>query len=52
MTHRQTDILLTERKSHYRLICHRNESMIITPDELNDNFVHWANDVVVTLNQR
>ena len=21
----QTDILLTEKKSHYRLICHRNE---------------------------
>ena len=24
-TDRQTDILLTEKKSHYRLICHRNE---------------------------
>ena len=28
-TDRQTDILLTEKKSHYRLICHRNESVRI-----------------------
>ena len=28
-TDRQTDILLTEKKSHYRLICHRNEIDII-----------------------
>ena len=27
---RQTDILLTEKKSHYRLICHRNERDICT----------------------
>ena len=27
---RQTDILLTEKKSHYRLICHRNEKDICT----------------------
>ena len=26
----QTDILLTEKKSHYRLICHRNERDICT----------------------
>ena len=29
-TDRQTDILLTEKKSHYRLICHRNERDICT----------------------
>ena len=29
-TARQTDILLTEKKSHYRLICHRNERDICT----------------------
>ena len=29
-TNRQTDILLTEKKSHYRLICHRNERDICT----------------------
>ena len=28
--YRQTDILLTEKKSHYRLICHRNERDICT----------------------
>ena len=27
---RQTDISLTEKKSHYRLICHRNERDICT----------------------
>ena len=27
---RQTDILLTEKKSHYKLICHRNERDICT----------------------
>ena len=27
---RQTDILLTKKKSHYRLICHRNERDICT----------------------
>ena len=27
---RQTDILLTENKSHYRFICHRNERDICT----------------------
>ena len=26
----QTDILLTEKKNHYRLICHRNERDICT----------------------
>ena len=30
-TDRQTDILLTEKKSHYRLICHRNERDIYIP---------------------
>ena len=30
MIDRQTDILLTEKKSHYRLICHRNERDICT----------------------
>ena len=30
VTDRQTDILLTEKKSHYRLICHRNERDICT----------------------
>ena len=30
ITDRQTDILLTEKKSHYRLICHRNERDICT----------------------
>ena len=29
-TDRRTDILLTEKKSHYRLICHRNERDICT----------------------
>ena len=29
-TDRQTDILLTEKKSHYRLFCHRNERDICT----------------------
>ena len=29
-TYRQPDILLTEKKSHYRLICHRNERDICT----------------------
>ena len=29
-TDRQTYILLTEKKSHYRLICHRNERDICT----------------------
>ena len=29
-TDRQTDILLTEKKSPYRLICHRNERDICT----------------------
>ena len=29
-TDRQTDILLTEKKSHYKLICHRNERDICT----------------------
>ena len=29
-TDRQTDILLTEKKSHYRLICHRNVRDICT----------------------
>ena len=29
-TDRQTDILLTEKKSHYRLICHRTERNICT----------------------
>ena len=29
-TDRQTDILLTEKTSHYRLICHRNERDICT----------------------
>ena len=29
-TDRQTDILLTEKKSHYRLICHRSERDICT----------------------
>ena len=30
LSDRQTDILLTEKKSHYRLICHRNERDICT----------------------
>ena len=30
LVYRQTDILLTEKKSHYRLICHRNERDICT----------------------
>ena len=29
-TDRQTDILLTAKKSHYRFICHRNERDICT----------------------